>query len=657
MAALIESQDMQGFLDGECVMLVAKITPTNSTDAEGPKEVPNLVYISWRRSDHLLRGWITGTLSEEVLGIVVGLTTSREVWDALQEAYAKDSQEREFNLTQAMTTLQKGLGQGYENFVTTMLKPPVPPYQEVTNGNQNKRKGNSFNKFNSKGKGFFQGNGANSTYNSASASYFSHAGNKNVGSNFTRNQPNNFNKQKVEAQNPIMESAVKCQICGKLNHTALKCFNRFNHSYQEDDIPKALAAITIDDNQELEWHPDTGASVHVTGNSSKLNSLKHYHGRDGVMRANSGSCSRLYRQKFEDRSLARAEKRRKAGSGFEAGLSDLGGVLIPSRVTCREDLWGLKCKGVRFERNPSSYKGLSGSFKPPLFLLVESVEEILECLKACLVAKGFHQIASVDFSETFSPVVEAGTIRTILAIATSKQWQIRQLDVKNAFLHGYLNEPVYMEQPPGFLDPKFPTHLSQEFAIKDLGWLNFFLGIEVHYTSLGLILSQSKYALNILSRAQMKGCNSISTPMALKAHSSHSSNDAFHDLTHYRSIVGTLQYLTFTRPDLSFAVNYVCQFMNIPTIENYQTIKRILRYVNGTLNYGLQIPNQSSLDLYAFPNDDWAGCSLTRHSTSGYCTFLGSNRISWCAKKQPAVAHSSAEAEYRSMASTTAEIT
>ncbi|GKV47359.1 hypothetical protein SLEP1_g54265 [Rubroshorea leprosula] len=155
----------------------------------------------------------------------------------------------------------------------------------------------------------------------------------------------------------------------------------------------------------------------------------------------------------------------------------------------------------------------------------------------------------------------------------------------------------------------------------------------------------------------MEGCNSISTPMALKARSSHSSNDAFHDPTHYRSIVWALQYLTFTRPDLSFAVNYVCQFMNSPTIGNYQTVKRILRYVHGTLNYGLQILNQSSLDLYAFSDADWARCSLTRHSTSGYCTFLGSNCISWCAKKQPTVARSSAEAEYRSMASTTAEIT
>ncbi|GKU96384.1 hypothetical protein SLEP1_g9625 [Rubroshorea leprosula] len=299
MAALIESQDMQGFLNGEYVMPIAKITPTNSTDAEGPKE----------------------TLSEEVLGIVVGLTTSREVWDALEEAYPQDSQEREFNLTQAMTTLRKGnnsltkyltkfkaicdelaamgkpvpdktkafwvlqeLGQGYENFVTTIYNhPQVAFYEQKTNGNQNKRKGNGFNKFNSKGKGFFQGNGTNSTYNSASANYFSHAGNRNVGSNFMRNQPNNFNKQKAEAQNPIMESAVKCQICGKLNHTAMKCFNRFNHSYQEDDIPKALAAITINDNQELEWHPDTGASVHMIGNSSKLNNLKPYHGQDAVI--------------------------------------------------------------------------------------------------------------------------------------------------------------------------------------------------------------------------------------------------------------------------------------------------------------------------------------------------------------------------------------
>ncbi|GKV09732.1 hypothetical protein SLEP1_g21188 [Rubroshorea leprosula] len=503
--------------------------------------------------------------------------------------------------TKAFWVLQ-GLGQGYENFVTTMLKPSIPPYREVvsllkshetrnqihgfetynhpqmafygqrTNGNQNKRKGNGFNKFNS--------NGTNSTYNSASANYFYHAGNRNVGSNFTRNQPNNLSKQKVEAQNPIMDNVVKCQICGKLNHIALKCFNRFNHSYQEDDIPNALAATTIDDNQELEWHPDTGASVHMTGNSSKPNNLKPYHGQDAVMVG----------IPIEPKSVRLALKHQ----GWTIAMHE------ELEALAKNDTWDLVPRTK--DMNVIGYKWV---FKTKLH-----ANGSLKLLKACLVAKGFHQIAGVDFSETFSPVVTAGTIRTILAIATTKQWQIRQLDVKNTFLHGYLNEPVYMEQQPGFLDPKCPTHLGQEFAIKDLGRLNFFLSIEVHYTSLSLILSQSNYALDILVRAPMEGCNSISTPMALKARSSHSSNDAFHDPTHYRSIVGTLQYLTFTRPDLSFVVNYVCQFMNSPTIGNYQTVKRKL-----------------------------------------------SNCISWCAMKQPTVAHSSAEAEYRSMASTTAEIT
>ena len=123
----------------------------------------------------------------------------------------------------------------------------------------------------------------------------------------------------------------------------------------------------------------------------------------------------------------------------------------------------------------------------------------------------------------------------------------------------------------------------------------------------------------------------------------------------YRCLVGALQYLTITRPDLSLAVNYACQKMQAPTVGHFAALKRILRYLKGTLSHGLTF-SPSSLQLQAYSDSDWARDSRDRKSTSGYCVFLGSNLISWCAKKQPTVARSSFEAEYRALAQASAEL-
>ncbi|XP_019199645.1 PREDICTED: uncharacterized protein LOC109193260 [Ipomoea nil] len=154
----------------------------------------------------------------------------------------------------------------------------------------------------------------------------------------------------------------------------------------------------------------------------------------------------------------------------------------------------------------------------------------------------------------------------------------------------------------------------------------------------------------------MTDCTSNATPMVLKEKENMSKQNGV-DATYYRSIVGALQNLTFTRPDIQHAVNKVCQFFNSPTELHLKAVKRILRYLKGTQDYGLRFISKSPLSLYAFSYADWAGCPLTRRSTTSFCAFLGANCISWCSKKQPTVARSSSEAEYRSMASTTVELT
>lgn len=200
--------------------------------------------------------------------------------------------------------------------------------------------------------------------------------------------------------------------------------------------------------------------------------------------------------------------------------------------------------------------------------------------------------------------------------------------------------------------------LREEFALKDLGDLNYFLGIEVKKVNGGLQLSQGKYASDILTRVGMLKCKSAPTP--LSATEKLSGEDgmplSLEDGTRYRSIVGALQYLTLTRPDLAYSVNKVCQYLHAPTTAHWSAVKRILRYTQGTMDVGLTIRPSDSTLLSAFSDADWAGSIDDRRSTGGFAIFLGPNLISWSARKQPTVSRSSTEAEYKSLANATAEL-
>ncbi|XP_021995754.1 uncharacterized mitochondrial protein AtMg00810-like [Helianthus annuus] len=198
--------------------------------------------------------------------------------------------------------------------------------------------------------------------------------------------------------------------------------------------------------------------------------------------------------------------------------------------------------------------------------------------------------------------------------------------------------------------------LTAEFKMTDLGSLHHFLGIAVTKQHNGLFLSQSTYAADILSRANMSNCNHVSTPVEVGSKLSADSGASFPDGSLYRSLAGALQYLTITRPDIAYAVQQVCLFMHAPREPHFQFLKRILRYIKGTINQGLLISPSKSTTLTAYSDADWGGCPDSRRSTSGYCVYLGSNLISWSSKRQPTISRSSAEAEYRGVANTVAEI-
>ncbi|XP_050874988.1 uncharacterized mitochondrial protein AtMg00810-like [Lathyrus oleraceus] len=172
------------------------------------------------------------------------------------------------------------------------------------------------------------------------------------------------------------------------------------------------------------------------------------------------------------------------------------------------------------------------------------------------------------------------------------------------------------------------SRLNSEFAMKDLGPLNYFLGIAVTRHDGGLFLSQKKYADEILERAGMSSCKSCPTLVDTKPKLSAKTSTPYEDLSLYCSLVGALQYLTFTRPNITYA---------------------------GTSHYGLHLYPSSTTSLVSYTDADWGGCPDTRRSTSGYCVFLGGNLLSWSSKRQPTLSRSSAEAEYHGVANFVSE--
>ncbi|GJW87627.1 ribonuclease H-like domain-containing protein [Tanacetum coccineum] len=220
-----------------------------------------------------------------------------------------------------------------------------------------------------------------------------------------------------------------------------------------------------------------------------------------------------------------------------------------------------------------------------------------------------------------------------------------------AYLLIYVDDIVLTASSTDLLQ-RIISSLHKEFDMTDLAAFNYLLGISVTRDSTDMFLSQKKYALELLDMAHMANCNPTRTSVDIE---SKVDGDLNSDPTLYRSLAGGLQYLTFTRPNISYAVQQVCLLMHDPREPHLAALKRVLRYVRGTLDFGLQLYASITGSLVAYTNADWAGCPTTRRFTSGYCVFLGDNLLSWSAKRQHSLSRSSVEAEYKCVANVVAK--
>ncbi|KAI9160575.1 hypothetical protein LWI28_009567 [Acer negundo] len=203
---------------------------------------------------------------------------------------------------------------------------------------------------------------------------------------------------------------------------------------------------------------------------------------------------------------------------------------------------------------------------------------------------------------------------------------------------------------------RFVDILAQRFSLKDLGPLSYFLGVEVIPQKHGVLLSQRRYILDLLTHTNMIDAKPVQTPLPTSPPITLRSGTILDDPTNFRTVVGSLQYLSLTRPDFSFAINKLSQYMHQPTSDHWELVKRLLRYLCGTLDDGTVLHRDSQVSLHAFSDANWAGNKDDFSSTSAFIVYLGKNPISWSSKKQHTIARSSTEAEYRSVATTAAEL-
>ncbi|KAE8691929.1 cell division topological specificity factor-like protein [Hibiscus syriacus] len=236
--------------------------------------------------------------------------------------------------------------------------------------------------------------------------------------------------------------------------------------------------------------------------------------------------------------------------------------------------------------------------------------------KARLVGKDFTQTYGLGYDETFASFAKLNTIRVLLSLTVNMGWPLTQLDVKNVFLNGELNEEVYMDFPPGFEESKgqgmiqkklkVKEFLSAEFELKDLGNLKYFLGMEVARSETCISISQRKYILDLLFEVGLLGCKPVKTPMEFNLKLGTDRDGEEVDKGRYQRLVGRLVYLSLTLPDITFGVSVISQYMHAPREKQLEVAYKILKYLKGTPGKGLHFKKTANRSVEIYTDADWA---------------------------------------------------
>nr|GEZ34974.1 retrovirus-related Pol polyprotein from transposon TNT 1-94 [Tanacetum cinerariifolium] len=327
----------------------------------------------------------------------------------------------------------------------------------------------------------------------------------------------------------------------------------------------------------------------------------------------------------------------------------------------------------------SSKPGLQNNISPLtlkwLFKNKHDEEQTVIRNKSRLVVRGYRQEEGINLEESFASVARMEAIRIFLAYATHKSFIVFQMDVKTAFLHGALKEDVYVYQPEGFIDTDHPSHVYKLkkalYGLKQAprAWYNelstfllqnhFFKGtidLTLFITRFHDDILVSKYVLEILKKYGMESCDPVGTPMEIKDKLDLDQNGTPVDATIYCSMIGALMYLTSSRPDIVHATCLCARYQAKPTKKHLKEVKRIFRYLRGTINTGLWYTKDSGFELTGFSDAYYTGCKDTFKSTSGGAQFLGEKLVSCSSRKQDCTTLSTAEAEYVSLSACCAQV-
>ncbi|KAJ8898899.1 hypothetical protein K2173_008208 [Erythroxylum novogranatense] len=273
--------------------------------------------------------------------------------------------------------------------------------------------------------------------------------------------------------------------------------------------------------------------------------------------------------------------------------------------------------------------------------------------KARLVAKGYNQVEGEDYIDSFSPVAKTVAVRIVLALASAKQWVLRQIDINNAFLHGFIDEElvwfyksihdnclfvyhggaefvvvlVYVDDmlltgTSEQVITRLKTFLNRKFTIKNLGPARYFLGLEIARSSAGTYVNQRKYTLDLISEVGLMGAKPVTTPIPKGLKLSSESGELLEDVSKYQRVVGRLLYLEFTRPDITYVVHQLSQYVHAPRTVHWNCAMYVLKYLKGCPSLGLFYPVSTGFQPVVYNDADWAASEAEYRSMADAVTEL-----------------------------------